>query len=156
DAASGWIRFLHGGADGIGPDSLVGDVGSRAGGKLPYSMGIDRFGQIFIAPNGEGRVLRVDRATGAYLDFVNGDDIMSELSGLGGPAIGVHTSPSNGIAGDPQGNLYFTDFMHAGVLRVDAPHAGAPVGPGSRIREVADLSAFTNGEFFVADHLALG
>ena len=89
---------------GTGIGSYSGDNGPATSAMINYPKGItlDNAGNIYIADEYNGRIRKVDSATGV---------ITTVASGLGFPA---------GVALDLTGNIYIADTNNSRILRVDA------------------------------------
>ena len=103
-----------------------GDGGLAVAASLynPLSVAVDGQGNIFIADTENGRIRRVDNASGLIATVAgNGSD---GFSGDGGPATAAGLSQPQGIALDSQGNLFIADTYDNRVRRVD--HATGAIG----------------------------
>ncbi len=153
DSGTGRIRYLEPAvADApIGPDAIVREVGSDHGLKLPYNLALDGGNDLFVLPNWDPRVLRVDRASGGVSTLVNEGNV--DGTTLGASAGASEIGAVVGLAFDDHGNAYFGDIFGARLLRVDAiaTDGGRPrVLPSSPVRVVAELPTW------VVDRVAIG
>lgn len=153
DATTGRIRWLAAGPSGVTADSVVGEVGGSLGPKLTYQMAIDHHGLIVTAPNGEGRVLAVDRATGDYSPLLNLADVLG-TDGENGRAGDARAYVLDALTFDEDDNLYFTEYGGGRLAKIAAiAESGDPaprVHVGSTLTRVATLP------FPAPDKLAVG
>jgi sugar lactone lactonase YvrE len=121
DAVTGIIRTIAGtgtfGFSGDGGPASEAEFGeivalvTGGGGKLFVSDGVDEQFQ------GNHRVRAIDLATGLVSTVAGNGDF--SFSGDGGPATEAGLT-TEGIAVDPEGNLYVADFNNFRIRRVDA------------------------------------
>jgi sugar lactone lactonase YvrE len=115
--------------------TVIGDLGPATGASLssPRDVALDRAGNIFIYDTGNGRVRRVDKATG-FIDTVLGTGLKGFIGDRGPNQDGVLANP-RGADMDASGNLYIADTADNAV-RVVSPDgkittlAGNGTGPG--------------------------
>ncbi len=116
DAATGKISTVAGtGTAGF----YVGEGNPATAEPLywPYSVAVNLSGDIYISDGLNGRVMRVDAASGKmYTAAGNGT---WSFSGDGGPASTAALRNPQGIATDGTGNLYIADGGNNRVRRVD-------------------------------------
>ena len=115
DAASGVISTLA----GIGEAGFSGDGGPASSATLnnPASVTLDADDNLFISDRSNGRVRRVDAATGIITTVAGTGD--RGFSGDGGLATGAGLDPVD-VAVDRAGNLLIADSSNHRVRRVDA------------------------------------
>lgn len=116
DASTGTIETVAG-SDRLG---FSGDGGAATAARLfnPLAVATDAAHNVFIADTYNGRVRRVDSATGIITTVAgNGTD---GFAGDGGPATAAELSGPSGVAFDPAGNLFIADAGTGRVRRVDA------------------------------------
>lgn len=116
DAATGIITTFAG--NGTGQHS--GDGFAATSGSLAQVAGVavDGAGNLYLADNQNGRVRRVDAATGV-MTTVAGTGKFG-LSGDGGPATGADFSVPYDVATDAAGNIFVADQKNSRIRRVDA------------------------------------
>ncbi len=74
---------------------------------------------LYVADNGMNRVRQIDLGSGVITTFAGrGLDYIGH-DGNGGPATAASIGIPLGIAADPAGNVYFTEFMYCAVRKVD-------------------------------------
>lgn len=108
---------------GNGMAGFSGDGGPATQAQLntPYDAVVDRRGNLFISDNGNGRIRRVDAATGAISTYAgSGPPQSGNPNGDGGPATAALLSPVQ-LAIDPQNDdLYVADQNGYRLRRIDA------------------------------------
>src|SRR2546425_467806 len=67
----------------------------------PESVAVDRWGNLYIADTGNGRVRRVDAVSGIITTVAGGGS-----GGPGGPAVGANIGSPTAVAVDSSGSLY--------------------------------------------------
>jgi len=104
---------------GGGTPAPVGDGGPATAAAMmgPSGVALDGAGDVFIVDSGNGRVRRVDHATGV-ITTVAGDGTSSSL-GDGGPATAAGLNTAFGVAVDASGDLFITEANPNRVRRVD-------------------------------------
>ena len=143
--AGGAPNVGSGGASLTGAGGTNGTGGSGDGGRapsgtlesiftgtaLPEDTGLVRFdvasfdgNQVFLAPNGGGSVTRIDH--GVRTIYLTPDDLGAINAPGGGSSL-----PATGVDMGPDGFLYV--LTQVGVMRSNAPHAGAVYRPFSTI-----------------------
>jgi sugar lactone lactonase YvrE len=110
----------------------------------PRALAFDSQGNLWVADTGNNRVLRFN---GAILDGLNPEadvvvgqhDFTTNTANHGATLIGPNglDTPA-GLAFDPQGNLYVSDFNNARVLRFPSP-----VGADANANAVFGQASFT-------------
>jgi len=117
DAVTGVISTVA----GNGIFGFAGDGGLATSARLwyPHGVALDVAGNLFIGDFSNGRIRRVDAATG-IIDTVAGNGILG-FSGDGGPATSASLGKLNGsLALDATGNLFIADWWNTRIRRVDA------------------------------------
>ncbi len=120
DAATGVITTLAGtGSPGFGGDDRTA---TEARLKLPVGLAVDGDGNVFIADGDNGRIRRIDVATG-IISTVAGGGIPKRVSGMidpgdGGLATDAFFKAASDVAIDSEGNVYFAAENR--IRRVDA------------------------------------
>jgi hypothetical protein len=116
EAATGFISTIA----GDGNVGFSGDGGPATSANLnnPFGVAVDAAGNLFIADSFNGRIRRVDAATG-IISTVAGDGNYG-FSGDGGPATSASLVQPSGVAVDTSGNLIITDSGNARIRKVDA------------------------------------
>jgi photosystem II stability/assembly factor-like uncharacterized protein/streptogramin lyase len=104
---------------GTGECASNGDGGPALSAAVDYpsSMVLDDGGNLFFVEGGIGRVRRID-ASGRISTYAGTGT--KGFSGDGGPADKASLINPSGLALDPEGNLYISDFVTNRVRRVDA------------------------------------
>jgi len=116
DGATGIITTVA----GNGNVGFGGDGGPAIGAELniPFGLGVDKSGDLFIADAGNARVRRVDVATG-FISTVAGNGTAG-YSGDGGPATSASLSfPASALI-DGEGNLFIADAGNSVVRFVSS------------------------------------
>ncbi|HYG77623.1 MAG TPA: hypothetical protein VEK08_21640 [Planctomycetota bacterium] len=98
--------------------TVIGDLGPATGATLaaPRDVAIDSAGNIFIYDVNNGRIRRIDAATG-FIDTVIGTGLRGFIGDRGPNQNGVLVSPE-GAAFDANGNLYIADTGNNAVRKV--------------------------------------
>jgi len=115
DSASGFITTVA----GTGAPTFSGDGGAAmsAALNLPFGVGVDGSGDLFIADTWNHRIRRVDGQSG-IITTAAGTGVMG-FSGDGGPAANATLNNPNGVSVDGAGNLFIADTDNNCVRRVD-------------------------------------
>ena len=97
-----------------------GDGGPATQAQLahPFGIEVDGDGNVYIADTENGRIRKVDAATGIISTIAgtgNQDD-----GGDGGPATQAQLDGPHGVAFDAAGNLYIADAWSKRIRKVDA------------------------------------
>ncbi len=105
---------------GNGGGGFSGDGGPATDAHLerPAGLCLDKAGNIYIADKGNGRIRKVDAATG-IINTIAGTGITG-YSGDGGAAIGAKLSGPRSVSTDNSGNIYIADYGNNRIRRVDA------------------------------------
>lgn len=104
---------------GTGVAGSSGDNGAAVNAAInnPYGIYADNAGNVYIGTLGDFRIRRID-TSGIITTFAGtGTD---GYSGDNGPATSAAIGTAQGITGDAQDNIYFADFMHGVVRKVNA------------------------------------
>jgi sugar lactone lactonase YvrE len=112
--ADGTITTVAGNGDG----ALAGDSGKATEASMlaPSCLAFDGKGNLYICDRDNGVVRKVDRH--GIITTVAGTGTRG-YSGDGGPATKAQLDQPEGLAFDPQGNLYISDSANNRVRRVD-------------------------------------
>lgn len=116
DAATGIINQIVG--DGVLGFAGDGGPASSANLNAPLGVGLDQLGNIYIADTKNERIRKVDAATG-IITTVAGDGTAG-YAGDSGLATAAELNGPQGVALDPDGNLYIAEFNNCVVRKVDA------------------------------------
>ncbi|MGH9869741.1 MAG: hypothetical protein ACREAA_16455 [Candidatus Polarisedimenticolia bacterium] len=159
DATTGIITTYAG--NGVGDFSGDGGPATSASLYGPMGMAFDSAGNLFIADSANGRVRRVEAATGIITTVAGGG-----AGGDGAPATDAHLSAPFAVAFDPADNLFIAEPGAHRVRRVDAATgiittvAGSGVagyggdgGPAvmARLNLPFSVAVDASGHLFIAD-----
>ena len=116
DAATGTISTIA----GTGERGYGGDGGPAIPAHLnhPRGVAVDGDGNVYIADTDNGRIRKVDAATGIISTIVGTGD--QDDGGDGGPATQAQLDGPHGVAFDAAGNLYIADNGNQRIRKVDA------------------------------------
>ena len=105
---------------GNGTPGSSGDGGPATSATLNYPTGVfvDAPGNLYIATNNDGRVRKVDAATGVITTVAGGGTAGWPTLGDGGPATDATLSYPTGVYVDQAGNLYIADRFNHRVRKV--------------------------------------
>ena len=105
---------------GTGTDAFSGDGGPASAADFSRVLGLalDRSGNLYIGDWDNGRIRKVDVATG-IVTTVAGNGTTG-FSGDGGPATAAQINKTTAICFDSCGNMYFSDENNQRVRRIDA------------------------------------
>jgi uncharacterized protein (TIGR03437 family) len=124
------------------PDAVIGQAGFTTNGSgtsasalnSPVALAFDSAGNLWVSDNGNNRVVRFPAATLASLPGTTApqaDTVLGQkgfATGTANAGAGANAAPSasgfyspQGIAFDPQNNLYVADFQNLRVLYFPAP-----------------------------------
>jgi trimeric autotransporter adhesin len=119
DGATGIITTVAGNATaGFGGD---GGPATEAELNLPFGLGVDKTGDLFIADGANARIRRVDAVTGV-ISTVAGNGTEG-YSGDGGPATSASLNLPTSAIIDGEGNLFIAD-VNNGVVRFVSSSTG--------------------------------
>jgi sugar lactone lactonase YvrE len=115
---------------GIGGLGYSGDLGPATAAKLNFPIGVavDRQGNVYISDGGNAAVRKVDAA--GIISTIAGGLPGGASTGDGGPAIDASLATPQGLAVDPQGNLYIADLVGSIVREIADPLAPGPPPSG--------------------------
>lgn len=166
DAATGIITTVA----GTGTSGFSGEDGPARSAQLsvPTALAIDARGNLFIGDSGNGRIRRIDAATGTITTFAgNGRLGNGEQDGDGGHARDASFSTRIGdLLFDRDGNLFVADTFFNRVRRIDSRGtitrvAGGNSGGGltgdgglavnATLRGPDGLALDSAGNLFIAD-----
>jgi trimeric autotransporter adhesin len=104
---------------GDGTRGFSGDGGPATSAKLnsPSGVSVDKDGNVFIADQFNGRIRRVDRATGIITTVAGGGTQAS--GGDDKPAIMTRWTQPAGVFVDSSGDLFIADVSSSSIRRVD-------------------------------------
>jgi hypothetical protein len=130
---------------GTGSQNYSGDGGPATAAELnnPYGIAADAAGNIYIVDAVNAVIRKVD--TAGIISTFGGDGNWGS-SGDGGPAISAELSGLSGIATDPTGNVYITNYYS--IRKIDTSGIITTVA-GSAIQGYSgDGGAATSAEFY--------
>ena len=104
---------------GNGTYGFSGDGGPATAAQLSYNYGVcaDPSGNVYICDWGNWRIRKVN--TSGIISTYAGNGTLS-YSGDGGPATAASLGYCWGIASDPSGNIYVSDYYYRHIRRIDA------------------------------------
>ena len=132
DAVSGLISTVAG--NGTASTSLGdGNSATQASLNNPTDVAVDPAGNLYIADQLNGRVRRVDVATGVITTVAGGGSSGSGTDGIGdgGPAVNAILSCPSGLAFDAAGDLFIADQCSNLVQEVNNGIISVVAGNGS-------------------------
>lgn len=101
---------------GIAGYSGDGGMATNALLRFPSKIAIDRWGNVIIADNGNGRIRKV--STSGIITTICGTGVTA-YDGDGGPATNASIGSCPGLATDWLGNIWFSDGIHHIVRKID-------------------------------------
>ena len=143
DAGTGIITTVAG--NGTGGFSGDGGPATDAGLLTPQDVAVDAQGDLVIADSGNGRIRRVDAATGVIATVAGGG-----RGGDGDLAVNARLRGPAGVAVDARGNLFIADVLDARVRRVDAATGiiTTVAGGGSDHKGIGDAGPATSANLY--------
>ena len=124
-AATGIITTVA----GTGVNTFGGDGGPATTADLnsPRALAVDKDGNLYISDFSNGRIRRVEVATGVISTFAGTGT--QGFSGDGGPATQAQIHNVYGLGSDTAGNVYLADTSNSRVRKVGAGPAAPVDGP---------------------------
>ena len=116
DLGTGIISTVAGG--GVDTTTFENGMSATDAYIQPLDVAVDSAGNVYFPDTWNVRILKVSASNGT-LTTVAGNGIYSNMDGDGGPATQAAIAPTQGIAVDASGNVYFSD-RNAAVRKVDA------------------------------------
>ncbi len=103
---------------GMGTWGFSGDGGAASAAKFGGLRGvaIDRWGNIYVADDGNSRIRKIN--TSGIISTIAGTGATT-FSGDGGPATAASFFTPIGITVDSIGNVYFADYNHSRIRKID-------------------------------------
>lgn len=103
---------------GSATPGFAGDGGPASAARLnvPQGVALDADGNVYIADSGNHRIRRVN--TNGVINTIAGSGTRG-FAGDGGPAFSAQLAAPQGVAVDPQGNVYIADTANHRVRRID-------------------------------------
>jgi sugar lactone lactonase YvrE len=153
-SASGIITTFAGGSQ----NSNASGTGLYSGFEYPFGIAIDLSDNLYVTDAGNASIRKV-APSGLVSTLV---PLASGSSGAKGPGAPLLTKPE-GIAIDPQGNLYITDASNASILKLSVTGmltilAGGQgigytdgVGSSAKFNKPMGIAIDAKGNLFVAD-----
>jgi sugar lactone lactonase YvrE len=131
-AGTGVITTVAG--DGIEGFSGDGGPATLSAIDSPSGLAIDADGNLFVADTHNGRIRRVDAATGTITTFAgvspsNGNT--QSFTGDGGAAIAAGLALPRGLTLDAAGNLYVADYANHRIRRISGGTISTIAGQGT-------------------------
>jgi len=150
-ATTGYITTVAGnGTQCASPTAGCGDGGAATSANLldPANLAVDAAGNIYISDYGDGRVRRVNGATGIITTFAGSGTACGTPTGScgdGGAAASAEFSGVAGVAFDRIGNLYLADSWDNRIRKVTASGIAfsLPQTPIASSSATQDLSLIT-------------
>lgn len=126
DAGTGVIRTVA----GTGAEGFSGDGGLSIAAMLdaPSGLALDAGGNLYVADAHNGRVRRIDGATGVITTVAGGGSSVADAG-----ATAVRLRLPRGVAVDAAGRLYISDATDLRVRQVDAANGVAVTVAGSGV-----------------------
>ena len=117
DALTGIITTVA----GDGNFGITGDGGPATSATLrtPEALAVDGNNNLYIADSSGNLVRKVNLATG-IITLVAGSHVPPSQLGDGGPAAEARLNSPNGVAVDPAGNVYISDWGNNRIRKVNA------------------------------------
>jgi sugar lactone lactonase YvrE len=130
DGATGVITTVA----GSGPVSFHGDGAAAVNSRLdmPHGVGTDKQGNLYIADRNNGRVRKVNRATG-IIATVAGNGIQG-FAGDGGMAVDASLNRPEDVYVDAAGHLYVADNSNNRIRKVDSATGGIATIAGNGVQ----------------------
>ena len=124
---------------GTGTAGFSGDGGPGTSATLrgPVGLGVDQFGNVYVADNSNGRVRKID-AAGIITTYAGIDGNASTPLGDGGPATNAYLGNVGDLMVDSSGNVYVE--ARGGIRKISPAGAGFIATPSS-----LSFSATTGG-----------
>jgi hypothetical protein len=141
---------------GNGQAGSSGDGGPAINSELngPYSLAVDRDGNVYITEYSDCRVRRISISNG-QINTIAGTGSCGS-SGDGGAATSAALGALLGIALDPQGNVYLGDSTNNRVRRVDLTHGViSTIAGNGTVGLAGDNGPATNAELETIYGLAM-
>jgi sugar lactone lactonase YvrE len=104
---------------GTGAIGFSGDGGPATAAKItrPEGLNFDRYGNLYVADDGNGRVRKID--TAGIITTIAGTGTYA-FSGDGGPATAAEIDNPHDVVVDSSGNVYIADLGNSCVRKVSA------------------------------------
>jgi uncharacterized protein (TIGR03437 family) len=138
-AATGVINTIA----GTGSSVFNGDGGPASAASLGNVLGlaIDSAKNIYIADTSNGRVRRIAADTGIITTIAGSQVTGFSPDGTG--AVGARLNNIQGVAVDPSGAVYFSEFNNFRIRKIVPSVSGDTVPPQIRITEPSNLPTYT-------------
>ncbi|MFC1975961.1 NHL repeat-containing protein [Chloroflexota bacterium] len=164
-SSTGIITTVAGSGSTCSPSTdLCGDNGPAASARLnyPFSMAIDKFGNLYIVDKEGHRIRKVIASTGIITTVAGTGNVCSTpdasiACGDNGLAIDAELNNPNGVAVDMEGNLYIADSSNHRIRKVISATGvittveGTGIASGTALKYPRDVTLDTSDSLYISD-----